>query len=200
MTDFKDIPLLGNGTKNLAECLSSIGVNVGHMTGPIMKIEDGPMVTAYTYTYGPNVHTLLGLANEIRRTMFEYSAEKVWLLNMDNDGRFLRYALSDDCGVDVVGKKRAAEAEAKRAAEKTTEPKAKRVHRYLHRRPSAFTTSARRASSKSRSRSKLSVSSSGGHRIFSADGQSHYIPSGWIHLTWTPRGSAQLRKVNESRG
>jgi hypothetical protein len=31
----------------------------------------------------------------------------------------------------------------------------------------------------------LSVSSSGGHRIFSADGQSHYIPSGWIHLSWT---------------
>lgn len=31
----------------------------------------------------------------------------------------------------------------------------------------------------------LSVSGSGGHRIFSADGQSHYIPSGWIHLSWT---------------
>lgn len=32
---------------------------------------------------------------------------------------------------------------------------------------------------------KLSVSPSGGHRIFSADGQSHYIPQGWIHLSWT---------------
>ena len=31
----------------------------------------------------------------------------------------------------------------------------------------------------------LNVSASGGHRIFSADGQSHYIPSGWIHLSWT---------------
>lgn len=31
----------------------------------------------------------------------------------------------------------------------------------------------------------LNVSSSGGHRIYSRDGQSHYIPSGWIHLSWT---------------
>lgn len=33
----------------------------------------------------------------------------------------------------------------------------------------------------------LNVSNSGGHRIFSEDGQSHYIPSGWIHLSWTVR-------------
>lgn len=33
----------------------------------------------------------------------------------------------------------------------------------------------------------LSVSPSGGHRIFSQDGQSHYVPSGWIHLSWTAR-------------
>ncbi len=33
----------------------------------------------------------------------------------------------------------------------------------------------------------LNVSDSGGHRIFSADGQSHYIPSGWIHLSWQAR-------------
>ncbi len=32
---------------------------------------------------------------------------------------------------------------------------------------------------------KLSVSPSGGHRLFSADGVSHYVPSGWIELTWT---------------
>ncbi len=31
----------------------------------------------------------------------------------------------------------------------------------------------------------LSVSESGGHRIYSEDGKSHYIPSGWIHLSWT---------------
>ena len=31
---------------------------------------------------------------------------------------------------------------------------------------------------------KLSVSASGGHRIFTADGNSHYIPSGWIQLSW----------------
>lgn len=31
---------------------------------------------------------------------------------------------------------------------------------------------------------KLNVSSSGGHRIFSADGLSHYVPSGWLHLIW----------------
>jgi hypothetical protein len=31
---------------------------------------------------------------------------------------------------------------------------------------------------------KLSVSSAGGHRIFDASGESHYIPKGWIHLKW----------------
>lgn len=30
----------------------------------------------------------------------------------------------------------------------------------------------------------LHVSKSGGHRVFDADGVSHYIPSGWIHLRW----------------
>jgi hypothetical protein len=33
----------------------------------------------------------------------------------------------------------------------------------------------------------LSVSDSGGHRIFSQDGKSHYIPSGWLQLTWTTK-------------
>jgi hypothetical protein len=32
---------------------------------------------------------------------------------------------------------------------------------------------------------KLSVSDSGGHRVFSRDGKSHYIPTGWIQLSWT---------------
>jgi hypothetical protein len=31
---------------------------------------------------------------------------------------------------------------------------------------------------------KLNVSSSGGHRIFDATGRSHYIPTGWLRLTW----------------
>lgn len=31
---------------------------------------------------------------------------------------------------------------------------------------------------------KLNVSKSGGHRVISADGKSHYIPTGWIHLVW----------------
>jgi len=30
---------------------------------------------------------------------------------------------------------------------------------------------------------KLAVSA-GGHRIFDGDGDSHYIPKGWIHLRW----------------
>ena len=30
----------------------------------------------------------------------------------------------------------------------------------------------------------LNVSRSGGHRIFDANGVSHYIPKGWIQLTW----------------
>jgi hypothetical protein len=34
---------------------------------------------------------------------------------------------------------------------------------------------------------QLAVSDSGGHRIFSADGRSHYIPAGWIEITWTTR-------------
>lgn len=33
---------------------------------------------------------------------------------------------------------------------------------------------------------KLNVSDSGGHRIYDAQGQSHYIPKGWIHLVWEP--------------
>jgi hypothetical protein len=30
----------------------------------------------------------------------------------------------------------------------------------------------------------LNVSKSGGHRIFDAQGVSHYIPTGWNHLSW----------------
>lgn len=33
----------------------------------------------------------------------------------------------------------------------------------------------------------LNVSASGGHRIFDAQGVSHYIPKGWIHLTWVAK-------------
>ena len=31
----------------------------------------------------------------------------------------------------------------------------------------------------------LNVSESGGHRIEDKAGVAHYIPAGWIHLTWT---------------
>lgn len=31
---------------------------------------------------------------------------------------------------------------------------------------------------------KLHVSASGGHRIWDGNGVSHYIPTGWIELTW----------------
>ena len=34
---------------------------------------------------------------------------------------------------------------------------------------------------------KLHVSKSGGHRVFTADGNSHYIQSGWIHIEWTAK-------------
>jgi len=30
----------------------------------------------------------------------------------------------------------------------------------------------------------LSVSASGGHRLLDAEGISHYIPSGWVQLSW----------------
>ena len=30
----------------------------------------------------------------------------------------------------------------------------------------------------------LNVSKSGGHRIIDAEGVSHYVPKGWIHLSW----------------
>ena len=30
----------------------------------------------------------------------------------------------------------------------------------------------------------LHVSASGGHRLFTTDGLSHYMPPGWIRLTW----------------
>ncbi len=31
---------------------------------------------------------------------------------------------------------------------------------------------------------KLNVAKSGGHRIYDNSGVSHYIPQGWIHLSW----------------
>ena len=34
---------------------------------------------------------------------------------------------------------------------------------------------------------KLNVSESGGHRIFDGEGVSHYIPAGWIHLSWVAK-------------
>lgn len=34
---------------------------------------------------------------------------------------------------------------------------------------------------------KLNVSESGGHRIFDAEGVSHYVPAGWIHLSWVAK-------------
>jgi hypothetical protein len=30
----------------------------------------------------------------------------------------------------------------------------------------------------------LNVSESGGHRVLDAEGMSHYVPKGWIHLKW----------------
>jgi hypothetical protein len=37
---------------------------------------------------------------------------------------------------------------------------------------------------------KLNVSESRGHRIYDAEGRSHYIPWGWIHLSWEAREGA----------
>ncbi len=37
---------------------------------------------------------------------------------------------------------------------------------------------------------RLNVSESGGHRIFDAEGISHYIPAGWIHLQWVVEDGA----------
>jgi hypothetical protein len=37
---------------------------------------------------------------------------------------------------------------------------------------------------------RLNVSASGGHRIFDADGVSHYIPAGWVHLQWKSKAGA----------
>ena len=33
----------------------------------------------------------------------------------------------------------------------------------------------------------LNVSASGGHRVLDAEGFSHYIPAGWIHVLWRAR-------------
>ena len=30
----------------------------------------------------------------------------------------------------------------------------------------------------------LNVSKAGGHRVIDAEGVSHYVPKGWIHLSW----------------
>lgn len=37
---------------------------------------------------------------------------------------------------------------------------------------------------------RLNVSASGGHRIFDAQGESHYVPAGWIHLKWQAKSDA----------
>ena len=37
---------------------------------------------------------------------------------------------------------------------------------------------------------QLNVNDSGGHRIFDAEGVSHYVPAGWIHLKWIAKGGA----------
>jgi len=37
---------------------------------------------------------------------------------------------------------------------------------------------------------RLNVSESRGHRIFDGHGVSHYIPPGWIHLSWKVRDGA----------
>ena len=37
---------------------------------------------------------------------------------------------------------------------------------------------------------KLNVSESRGHRVFDAQGRSHYIPWGWIHLSWEAKEGA----------
>lgn len=36
----------------------------------------------------------------------------------------------------------------------------------------------------------LNVSDSGGHRLLDEDGLSHYIPSGWIRITWCAKPNA----------
>ena len=33
----------------------------------------------------------------------------------------------------------------------------------------------------------LNVSKTGGHRIWDQAGISHYVPAGWVHLTWVSR-------------
>lgn len=37
---------------------------------------------------------------------------------------------------------------------------------------------------------QLNISASGGHRIFDAGGVSHYIPKGWVHLSWRAKEGA----------
>lgn len=37
---------------------------------------------------------------------------------------------------------------------------------------------------------KLHVSASGGHRIIDAGGVSHYVPTGWRHLSWQVKDGA----------
>ncbi|WP_066765656.1 hypothetical protein [Sphingobium sp. CCH11-B1] len=37
---------------------------------------------------------------------------------------------------------------------------------------------------------KLHVSPSHSHRLIDADGRSHYVPAGWLHLSWTVKPGA----------
>ena len=36
----------------------------------------------------------------------------------------------------------------------------------------------------------LNVSTGGGHRVFTPDGVSHYVPIGWLHLRWGTKEGA----------
>ena len=36
----------------------------------------------------------------------------------------------------------------------------------------------------------LNVSKAGGHRLIDGQGDSHYIPKGWVHLKWRAREGA----------
>lgn len=35
------------------------------------------------------------------------------------------------------------------------------------------------------------ITSEGGHRIADAKGNGHYVPKGWVHLTWENKPGAQ---------
>lgn len=210
MNDFKEVPILGTDKHTLINALNASGYKAVELTAPLHKIEDGPVITAMTKKYGSDVHTVLALVNFITRPFSNHiGACKFWILATDHDARIVRFAVTSDTGVDITLLATRIATVSQRLTESGHGSKVETApaqcmqapvyqaptKEFVNESDNEFTDISSEATRtynfgskgfvKINNPMKLSVSPSGGHRIFSADGHSHYIPSGWVQLSWT---------------